>query len=132
MRDPNRIDGILDEIKKIWKLYPDMRLGQLIGNVHEGVGLYYIEDNRLIKDMKEVYNIPEPDPEPTNIVYGKVKRPDGTWEEDRSCISRKFKDEDGEEHLKACFACKKAFSCTITKLDDCVFEQKDEVVLVKE
>ena len=55
MRDPKRIDVILQEISAIWHKYPDMRLGQLIGNVLEGPSLYYVEDNSLVKALKDVY-----------------------------------------------------------------------------
>ena len=55
MRDPKRIDIILQEISTIWHKYPDMRLGQLIGNVLEGPSLYYVEDDSLIKALKDMY-----------------------------------------------------------------------------
>ena len=55
MRDPKRIDVILQEISAIWHKYPDMRLGQLIGNVLEGPSLYYIEDDSLVKVLKDMY-----------------------------------------------------------------------------
>jgi len=55
MRDPNRIDTILHDIGVIWHKYPDMRLGQLIGNVLEGAALYYVEDNGLIAALKDSY-----------------------------------------------------------------------------
>ena len=55
MRDPKRIDIILQEISTIWHKYPDMRLGQLIGNVLEGPSLYYVEDDSLVKALKDMY-----------------------------------------------------------------------------
>ena len=55
MRDPKRIDIILQEIGAIWHKYPDMRLGQLIGNVLEGQSLYYVEDDSLVKALKDMY-----------------------------------------------------------------------------
>ena len=55
MRDPKRIDVILQEIGAIWHKYPDMRLGQLIGNVLEGPSLYYVEDDSLAKALKDMY-----------------------------------------------------------------------------
>ena len=55
MRDPKRIDVILQEIGAIWHKYPDMRLGQLIGNVLEGPSLYYVEDDSLVKVLKDMY-----------------------------------------------------------------------------
>lgn len=33
MRDPKRIDKILDRIKDIWHRHPDMRFGQLLINL---------------------------------------------------------------------------------------------------
>ena len=56
MRDPKRIDGILQEISNIWHKYPDMRLGQLIGNVLEGASLYYVEDDGLVNALKDMYS----------------------------------------------------------------------------
>ena len=56
MRDPERIDKVLEEIGKIWHKYPDLRLGQLIGNVLEGPNLYYVEDNGLVNALKDMYN----------------------------------------------------------------------------
>lgn len=55
MRDPKRIDGILQELSNIWHKCPDMRLGQLIGNVLEGVNLYYVEDSGFINALKDAY-----------------------------------------------------------------------------
>lgn len=57
MRDVNRIDVILSEIKDIWKKYPDLRLGQLICNVVRDPTLYYIEDKELVEELKEFYNV---------------------------------------------------------------------------
>ena len=56
MRNPERIKVILQEIDAIWHKYPDMRLGQLIGNVLEGPNLYYVEDEGLVNALKDVYN----------------------------------------------------------------------------
>lgn len=55
MRDPNRIDITLEEIKKIWKKYPDLRLGQLILNVIPESYLYYTEDDDLLRAIKQGY-----------------------------------------------------------------------------
>jgi len=61
MRDPKRIDVILQQISNIWHKYPDMRLGQLIGNVLEGASLYYVEDDGLVSALKDMYeNAKEP------------------------------------------------------------------------
>ena len=53
MRDPKRIPVILDELRRIWEAYPDLRLGQLILNFGpRDPALYYIEDEELISFMK--------------------------------------------------------------------------------
>ena len=55
MRDKERIWPILTELAAIWNRYPDLRLGQLIGNVAEGTALYYAEDDDLIAQLKAFY-----------------------------------------------------------------------------
>jgi hypothetical protein len=59
MRDPKRIKECLSLIRSVWESYPDLRLGQLIGNTFsEGsdmTDLYYIEDEDLMKRIKEMY-----------------------------------------------------------------------------
>ena len=53
MRDEKRIPVILDELRRIWEAYPDLRLGQLILNFGpKDPALYYIEDDELISYMK--------------------------------------------------------------------------------
>ena len=55
-RDKNRIPEVLDLIKNIWDKNPDLRLMQLLGNLFEhGYDPYYIEDDELIKKLKERY-----------------------------------------------------------------------------
>ena len=57
MRDINRIDDILKRINKIWKQYPDLRLGQLIINLESicDIPLYYLEDEELINALENFY-----------------------------------------------------------------------------
>lgn len=55
MRDINRIDDILQNIGEVWKLFPDLRLGQLLLNVYSDPALYYVEDEKLIQKLKEFY-----------------------------------------------------------------------------
>jgi len=48
--------AILNRFFKLWKKYPSLRLGQLIGNVvHNNDQLYNIEDYELIKRLEEEY-----------------------------------------------------------------------------
>ena len=55
MRDPDRISDVLDRLKEIWLKYPDLRLGQLIGNVLQDPVLYYIEDKELVDRLDNYY-----------------------------------------------------------------------------
>lgn len=55
MRDVNRIDKVLEEIKRIWEKYPDLRLTQLIMNLSNSPMLYYLEDDDLIDALKRFY-----------------------------------------------------------------------------
>lgn len=57
MRDPNRIEPILETIRKIWLERPDYRLMQLLGNVYRK-DPYYVEDEELIHRLERFY-IPE-------------------------------------------------------------------------
>lgn len=59
MRSKQRIPIILKEIENIWSKYPDLRLGQLLCNVVTDPMLYYIEDDLLIKRLKEIYLLDE-------------------------------------------------------------------------
>lgn len=58
MRDINRIPKICKELEELWLKHPDFRLGQLILNAFSFKGdssLYGIEDEDLIKKLKELY-----------------------------------------------------------------------------
>lgn len=57
MRDPNRIESVLDAIRRCWVEQPDLRLGQLLSNClmsncAYGDNLFYIEDDKLIKRLE--------------------------------------------------------------------------------
>ena len=56
MRDPKRIPKILDELKGIWSTYPDLRLGQLLLNAVRDPILYYLEDEEIIKRLRDYYS----------------------------------------------------------------------------
>lgn len=56
-RDKKRIPEVLDLIKSIWERNPDLRLMQLLGNLFEyGYDSYYVEDDKLIEKLNEIYN----------------------------------------------------------------------------
>ena len=59
MRDPERIDEILDLLKVYWKTYPDLRLGQLVDNISyiaTGQQPYYVEDEDFRIAIKKMLN----------------------------------------------------------------------------
>ncbi len=56
MRDPKRIPEILNELKAIWGSFPDLRLGQLLLNAVRDPVLYYLEDEEIIKILKDHYS----------------------------------------------------------------------------
>lgn len=54
MRDPKRIKPLLERIRKVWTKYPDLRLGQMVGNAYRG-DPYFIEDEALVKAIEETH-----------------------------------------------------------------------------
>lgn len=56
MRDKDRIPKILERLSAVWKKHPDLRLGQLIGNVIAGDSMYYAEDAELIEAIEKFYS----------------------------------------------------------------------------
>lgn len=58
MRDPQRIDRIIELIRGIWKTYPDLRLTQLIMNtLNMTKDPYYVEDDILEKKLREYQDL---------------------------------------------------------------------------
>ena len=54
MKDPKRIQLVIETIRGIWYQYPDMRLGQLICNCLDSeTDVFYVEDHVLIEKMKQ-------------------------------------------------------------------------------
>lgn len=50
MRDPNRINSVLETVRRVWVNLPDWRLGQLICNIAREAGVwdsFYMEDEEL-------------------------------------------------------------------------------------
>ena len=61
MRDVNRIDKYVNQIKDIWKKFPDWRFGQLLMNICSMIEdnpayFFYIEDDELFKKIEESAN----------------------------------------------------------------------------
>ena len=55
MRDSKKIDTVLQVLEYYWKQNPDMRLGQLIGNIARDPELYYMEDDKLMRRIIGTY-----------------------------------------------------------------------------
>lgn len=59
MRDINRIDKYINQIKDIWKKFPDWRFGQLLMNICPMIEdnptyFFYIEDDELLKKNRRI------------------------------------------------------------------------------
>ena len=54
MRDPARIEKVLSVIRNKWYERPDLRLGQLIVIANDNKDPFYMEDDILIKKLKEL------------------------------------------------------------------------------
>lgn len=49
MRDPKRIDRIVDKLTTLWHANPDLRFGQLVANVlhYSDDSQFYLEDDKF-------------------------------------------------------------------------------------
>ena len=57
MRDPERIDPLLDVIRQVWEVQPDLRLTQMIMNplIRDDFYIYNTEDERLARILTNFY-----------------------------------------------------------------------------
>ena len=53
MRNPDRITPILDELGRLWRKQPDMRLGQLVVAAAGTHDPFYIEDDVMLQKLRE-------------------------------------------------------------------------------
>ena len=60
MRDPERIDRVVEKLRQLWHKMPDQRLGQLLLNVHQfsdvdwGTGIWHVEDDIWEKTFEKI------------------------------------------------------------------------------
>lgn len=60
MRDPSRIDCIMNLLKEWWTIYPDLRFGQVMEALNFRMGEvtnidpFYVEDDKLKEILKEM------------------------------------------------------------------------------
>lgn len=52
-RDPKRIEPMLEKLEEAWRLYPDMRLGQLLIVIAKSNNLFGLEDDILYKKLQD-------------------------------------------------------------------------------
>lgn len=55
IRDTSYIDDKLKRLKKIWRAFPELRLGQIIGNCVNYPQLYYLSDDEILKIIESQY-----------------------------------------------------------------------------
>lgn len=53
MRDPERIDRVLDAVRRLWERQPNWRLGELIVNTTGEHRFFYTEDDQLLRRIEE-------------------------------------------------------------------------------
>lgn len=53
-RDENRMDEMLNEIERVWRTHPDMRLGQLLVCISGRNDLFSVEDEEFLDKLKGV------------------------------------------------------------------------------
>ena len=52
MRDPKRIDAMLEVLRAIWTRHPDLRLGQIIMIAGEK-SVFYCPDDEMLESLKK-------------------------------------------------------------------------------
>lgn len=61
MRDPARIKPMLDLLRTVWELNPDLRLGQLLVNIvrpkESCPEVFYVEDDELVRRIGKYFDI---------------------------------------------------------------------------
>lgn len=55
MRDPTRIDRIIDLLRTCWHSHPDQRLGQLIINICQQENMVFYKEDDAIEDLIRKY-----------------------------------------------------------------------------
>lgn len=52
MRDPKRIDKVTNELNRVWKKHPDLRLFQLLAMVFGTDDHFHLEDDKILNQLK--------------------------------------------------------------------------------
>lgn len=71
MRDPKRIDPMINVIREVWRQHPDWRFGQLVVNMSRDAkyagDLFYLEDEEMMRYFMSL--------ETFGKVFGNTPRP---------------------------------------------------------
>lgn len=62
MRDPSRIEEIINLLHKGWAQMPDWRFGQIIENLKRYIGkedLFYVEDDEFVNYLIDYFYLDE-------------------------------------------------------------------------
>ena len=62
MRDPSRIEEIINLLRKGWAQMPDWRFGQIIENLKRYIGkedLFYVEDDEFVNYLIDYFDLDE-------------------------------------------------------------------------
>ncbi len=55
MRDPARIDRVIEALREAWGKYPDQRLGQLLNNLTcAGEEIFHVEDDLYENRLRQL------------------------------------------------------------------------------
>ena len=52
-REISRIEPMLDEFRKLWEKYPDLRFGQLVCNIVPENQWFYVEDDIMLERIQD-------------------------------------------------------------------------------
>lgn len=52
---PEQIDDVTELLRKVWKKYPEQRLGQLLHNLAGDKELYQLEEHEFTESMLRLY-----------------------------------------------------------------------------
>lgn len=58
MRNPGRIDVMLERLRDVWERNPDLRLGQIVCNAGQyglTMPIYHVEDEELMTAIESVH-----------------------------------------------------------------------------
>ena len=74
MRDPKRIDRMLELLSEAWHANPDLRLGQLLVAAikpdRPAPSVFHAEDDRIESGLKELVGERDPAPDPPPSSHG--------------------------------------------------------------